>query len=66
MAELCLFCNQFEKGHSQSVNYICSNCVQWLLNFSQAALKQYHRSMLTAGLKSKANAIESFVKIKNV
>ena len=61
MAELCLFCNQFEKGHLRSAYYTCSHCVQWLLRFNQAALKQYYESVLAAGLERKAQAIEMFI-----
>ena len=33
MTETCLFCHQTEQGHSQKVDYVCSQCVQKLLQF---------------------------------
>lgn len=31
MEDSCLFCNRYEEGHPNTVDYLCSNCVQ---NFS--------------------------------
>lgn len=66
MSKLCSVCNQFERGHPKSVSYTYSTCVQWLLRFTQDALKQYHKSILKAGLKEKADAVNSFINLEEV
>ena len=39
MEELCLFCNEAEKGHPDHVNYVCSGCVQRLLHTDKDQMK---------------------------
>ena len=39
MQEMCMFCNKFEKGHPDPVNYVCSGCVQRLLHTDKDQMK---------------------------
>ena len=40
MRNLCLFCDQFERGHPKTVDYVCSGCVQDLLSMTGSKRKQ--------------------------
>lgn len=32
--ETCLFCSQHERGHPETVEYVCGSCVQKLINLN--------------------------------
>ena len=38
--ESCLFCNQIEKGHPVTVDYVCGHCTQKLINIDAIAGKK--------------------------
>ena len=37
--ENCLFCNEAEAGHPETVDYVCATCVQQFLGVDQNRLK---------------------------
>jgi len=59
----CLFCNQPEKSYKPSpdVEYICSSCVQLLLNADQEDKRRAYAKAIELGLTRKARALESFI-----
>ena len=61
--ELCLFCNRQEPNYKpgSDVNFICSYCVQLLLEADQGDLKKAHTKAIEKGYLRKAKAIESFL-----
>jgi len=62
-AVLCLFCNQEEPDYKSPKNsdFICSSCVQVLLDAEQLHLRRAHEKAVSKGYESKAKAIESFL-----
>jgi hypothetical protein len=63
MPETCLFCGRPEKGYtpSKSVDFICSVCVQLLLEADQGQLKRAYEKAVRLGQKGKASAIKTFL-----
>jgi hypothetical protein len=61
--ETCLFCDQPGKSckPSKSVDFICSVCVQLLLEFDQTGLKRAYEKALSLGYMGKASAIKTFL-----
>ena len=63
MPETCLFCGRPEKGYkpSKSVDFICSVCVQLLLEADQGQLKRAYEKAIRLGYAGKASAIKTFL-----
>ena len=63
LSDTCLFCGQPEKSciPSKSVDFICSVCVQLLLNADQADLKRAYEKAVRLGYSGKAEAIKTFI-----
>jgi len=62
----CLFCKTYEttrsgREHKTDADYICSSCVQTLLNATPDDLQRAYVKSLDAGYTDKARAIESFL-----
>ena len=63
----CLFCGMerdSKKIDSGARAYICSNCVQTLVNLSQEQLRKAYELATEKGYENKAKAIESFMEVK--
>ena len=63
MPDTCLFCGKPEKGYkpSKSVDFICSGCVQLLLEADQAQLKRAYEKAVRLGYIAKASALKTFL-----
>jgi hypothetical protein len=63
MSDTCLFCGKPEKGYkpSKSVDFICSVCVQLLLEADQGQLKRAYEKAIRLGYAGKASAIKTFL-----
>ena len=63
MSDTCLFCGQYEKGYkpSKSVDFICSRCVQLLLEADQGELMRAYEKAVRLGYAGKASAIKTFL-----
>ena len=63
MSDTCLFCGKPEKGYkpSKSVDFICSVCVQLLLEADQGELRRAYDKALFLGYAGKASAIKTFL-----
>ena len=63
-AEVCLFCNNPEKGYvpPPEVDFICGSCVQLLLIADKDELQAAHARALEKGCLGNAKAIESFLR----
>ena len=59
--EACLFCDHIEPGHDSGCNYVCSTCVQLLLNADADDLSRAHNKAIEKGYQRKAKAIELFI-----
>ena len=62
----CLFCNEQEptpgyKVSHNDIEYICSGCVQILLQAEPIHLKRAYEKAIRKGYESKAKAIKSFL-----
>ena len=59
----CLFCSDMEPNYKPETgnDFICSRCVQMLLEADQQDLKRAHTKALEKGFTNKAKAIESFL-----
>ena len=61
----CAFCHRAEKGnpkhHKEVTSFVCSGCVQKLLQAPQAKLVEAHRLALEKGYHEKASWLESFI-----
>jgi len=62
----CLFCNEPEptqgyKASQKDIQYICSGCVQILLQAEPLHLERAYKKAIRKGYESKAKAIESFL-----
>ena len=60
----CLFCGterDAKRVDSTAKSYICSNCVQTLVNLSQEQLRKAYDLATEKGYSNKAKAIESFI-----
>lgn len=62
-SETCLFCNRPEKNYKPGPDkyFICSQCVQLLLEADQEDLTRAHNKAIEKGYTNKATAIESFL-----
>jgi hypothetical protein len=63
MSDTCLFCGKAEKGYkpSKSVDFICSVCVQLLLEADQGQLKRAYEKAVRLCYAGKASAIKTFL-----
>jgi hypothetical protein len=63
MSDTCLFCGRPEKGYkpSKSVDFICSRCVQLLLEADQGQLKRAYENAVRLGYMVKTSAIKTFL-----
>jgi hypothetical protein len=62
----CLFCSEPEptpgyRVSNKDVEFVCSGCVQILLDAEQLHLRRAHEKAVSKGYESKARAIESFL-----
>ena len=59
----CLFCNGPEKAYTPSkhFDFVCSTCVQLILNADQDDLKRAHAKAIEKGYCNKATAIKMFL-----
>lgn len=60
MLEMCMFCNNFEKGHPGLVNYVCSSCVQKLLHTDKGQMKTLKAKAEKKGNSRQLKAIKLF------
>ena len=63
----CQFCGaerDREKVDGKAKAYICSACVQTLMNLSQEQLKKAHALAVDRGYENKARVIESFLEVQ--
>ena len=60
---LCLFCNGTDSAYTPKPGkkFICSHCVQLLLEADQVDLKKAYIKAISMGCINKAEAIESFL-----
>jgi len=63
----CLFCFGQEKNYKPdpNIDFICSSCVQLLLNADQTDLRRAYLKAIEKGFTNKARAIESFLEEKS-
>ena len=63
MPHTCLSCGLPEKGYkpSNSVDFICSGCVQLLLESDQTGLKRAYEKSVRLGYTGMASAIKIFL-----
>ena len=68
MSPACLFCNCPENNYKAGpdTDFICSPCVQILLQGNQIELKRAYDKAIEKGYPNKARAIESFLQPEEI